>query len=163
MWESDARSGALFSYKDLEVRVPAGHPLRQSGRSSTQHWLGFRRTSPGSIRRPGGRPSRLRNCSALLLQAFYAIRSERQLMEQLDFDLLYHWFAALGSRRGHRAYGAEPRGVILDPMPQRGFARRSDPKRVILRPEKCYTCDLRESLRFREVRKARGFRLTTSN
>jgi transposase len=41
-------------------------------------------------------PEKLRR--ALLLQAFYTIRSERQLMERLDFDLLFRWFVGLGGR-----------------------------------------------------------------
>src|SRR5687768_1173800 len=94
---SDERSGALFSYVDLEARVPRGHPLRTirvivndalAGLSPSFHALYAR------IGRPSIPPEQL--LRALLLQAFYSIRSERQLMERLEFDLLFRWFVGLG-------------------------------------------------------------------
>ncbi len=94
---SDERSGALFSYVDLEGRVPADHPLRAI-RTIVNEALG--ELSPTFARlyaplgRPGVPPEQL--LRALLLQAFYSIRSERQLMERLDFDLLFRWFVGLG-------------------------------------------------------------------
>jgi transposase len=93
---SDERSGALFSYVDVEDRVPAGHPLR-SIRMIVNQALDalsgdFERLY-GRIGRPGVPPEQL--LRALLLQAFYTIRSERQLMERLDFDLLFRWFVGL--------------------------------------------------------------------
>jgi transposase len=94
---SDGRSGALFSYVDLEDRVPAGHPLRaiRTIANEALEALGpdFDRLY-GRIGRPGVPPEKL--LRALLLQAFYSIRSERQLMERLDFDLLFRWFVGLG-------------------------------------------------------------------
>jgi transposase len=94
---SDERSGALFSYVDLEARVPAGHPLRAI-REIVNQALGELSPTFARIYARLGRPSippemLLR---ALLLQAFYSIRSERQLMERLDFDLLFRWFTGLG-------------------------------------------------------------------
>jgi transposase len=94
---SDERSGALFSYVDLEARVPAVHPLR-SIRVIVNHALTA--LSPGfhdlyaRVGRPSIAPEQL--LRALLLQAFYSIRSERQLMERLEFDLLFRWFVGLG-------------------------------------------------------------------
>jgi transposase len=94
---SDERSGALFSYVDLEARVPARHPLRTI-RGIVNEALG--ELSPTFARlyalqgRPSIPPEQL--LRALLLQAFYSIRSERQLMERLDFDLLFRWFVGLG-------------------------------------------------------------------
>jgi transposase len=94
---SDERSGALFSYVDLEDRVPAGHPLRTIRRIVNQALdalaVDFDRLY-GRFGRPGVPPEKL--LRALLLQAFYSIRSERQLMERLDFDLLFRWFVGLG-------------------------------------------------------------------
>jgi transposase len=94
---SDERSGALFSYVDLEDRVPAGHPLRAirtiGNAALDALWSDFDRLY-GRIGRPGVAPEKL--LRALLLQAFYSIRSERQLMERLDFDLLFRWFVGLG-------------------------------------------------------------------
>jgi transposase len=94
---SDERSGALFSYVDLEARVPAAHPLRTIQVVVNDALRGL---SPGfrdlyaRIGRPSIPPEQL--LRALLLQAFYSIRSERQLMERLEFDLLFRWFVGLG-------------------------------------------------------------------
>jgi transposase len=94
---TDGRSGELFSYVDIEERVPADHPLRAI-RALVNDVLAsldgeFARLYAGSGR-PSIAPERL--LRALLLQAFYTIRSERQLMEQLDYNLLYRWFVGLG-------------------------------------------------------------------
>jgi len=94
---SEERSGALFSYVDLEARVPAGHPLRAI-REIVNQALGELSPTFARIYARLGRPSippemLLR---VLLLQAFYSVRSERQLMERLDFDLLFRWFTGLG-------------------------------------------------------------------
>lgn len=93
----DESSGSLFSYVDLESRVPAQHPLRLI-REIVNEVLGslsieFERAY-SHRGRPSIAPERL--LRALLLQAFYSIRSERQLMEQLDFNLLFRWFVGLG-------------------------------------------------------------------
>lgn len=94
---SDERSGALFSYVDLEARVPTAHPLRTIRTVVNAALTGL---SPGfhelyaRIGRPSIPPEQL--LRALLLQAFYSIRSERQLMDRLDFDLLFRWFVGLG-------------------------------------------------------------------
>ena len=94
---SDERSGALFSYVDLEARVPAGHPLRAI-REIVNEALGGLSPTFARLYAPLGRPSipPEQLLRALLLQAFYSIRSERQLMERLDFDLLFRWFVGLG-------------------------------------------------------------------
>ena len=94
---SDQRSGELFSYVDIEARVPSRHPLRVI-RSIVNDVLAsldaefdklYADTGRGSIP-----PERL--LRAALLQAFFSIRSERLLMEQLDYNLLYRWFVGLG-------------------------------------------------------------------
>jgi transposase len=94
---SDGRSGALFSYVDLEARVPPGHPLRAI-RAIVNEALGELSPTLAGLYAPQGRPSipPEQLLRALLLQAFYSIRSERQLMERLDFDLLFRWFVGLG-------------------------------------------------------------------
>ena len=94
---SDERSGALFSYVDLEARVPSGHPLRAI-RAIVNEALGELSPTFARLYAPQGRPSipPEQLLRALLLQAFYSIRSERQLMERLDFDLLFCWFVGLG-------------------------------------------------------------------
>ena len=94
---SDDRSGALFSYVDLEDRVPKDHPLRGI-REVVNEALASLSADFARLYSRMGRPSipPEKLLRALLLQAFYSIRSERQLMEQLDINLLYRWFAGLG-------------------------------------------------------------------
>src|SRR5215212_5467594 len=94
---SDVRTGELFSYVDLEQRVPRNHPLRQIRRVVNEVLAAldgeFEKLYAAEGRRSIA-PERL--LRALLLQAFYTIRSERQLMEQLHYNLLYRWFVGLG-------------------------------------------------------------------
>jgi transposase len=88
--------GGLFSYVSPEQRVPANHPLRQI-RALVRAVLGELSRSFAPLYAREGRPSipPEQLLSALLLQVFYGIRSERQLMEQLDYNLLYRWFVGL--------------------------------------------------------------------
>ncbi len=94
---TDERSGALFSYVDLEARVPTGHPLRAI-REIVNAALAEMSADFAALYAPLGRPSIApeKLLRASLLQAFYSIRSERQLMERLEFDLLFRWFVGLG-------------------------------------------------------------------
>ena len=94
---SDERSGSLFSYVDLEARVPSDHPLRPI-REIANEALSALSGDFAALYAPLGRPSipPEKLLRALLLQAFYTIRSERQLMERLEFDLLFRWFVGLG-------------------------------------------------------------------
>lgn len=84
----DERTGRLFSYVDLEKRVPAQHPLRAIrgivNESLRDIGTEFEAVY-SSIGRPSIAPEEL--LRALLLQLFHGIRSERQMMERLDFDL----------------------------------------------------------------------------
>jgi len=88
--------GGLFSYISPEARVPANHPLRKI-RALVRDVLSELNRSLGRLYASEGRPSipPEQLLSALLLQVFYGIRSERQLMEQLDYNLLYRWFVGL--------------------------------------------------------------------
>jgi transposase len=94
---SDAVTGSLFSYVDLEDRVPANHPLRVI-REVVNEVLVALDAEFSAMYSDLGRasipPERLLRGS--LIQAFYTIRSERQLMEQLDYNLLFRWFVGLG-------------------------------------------------------------------
>jgi transposase len=94
---TDERSGSLFSYVDLEMRVPKSHPLRAI-REIVNGALSDLSADFEAMYAPLGRPSipPEKLLRASLLQAFYSIRSERQLMERLEFDLLFRWFAGLG-------------------------------------------------------------------
>jgi transposase len=93
----DEQSGHLFSYLSPEQRVPASHPLRAIRRMSDD---ALRRLSPrfeamyANVGRPSIPPEHL--LRALLLQVLYSVRSERMLMEQLEYNLLFRWFVGLG-------------------------------------------------------------------
>ena len=94
----DIQQSELFSYGSLEERVPADHPLRpirtmvdealkgMSGRFDAIYGDEGRRSIP---------PERL--LRALLVQLFYSVRSERMLMEQLEYNLLFRWFVGLSA------------------------------------------------------------------
>ena len=92
----DERGEGLFSYVDLEARVPGDHPLRAI-RVLVDEALAALSGDFARLYSHTGRPSIApeKLLRALLLQAFYTIRSERQLMEQLDYNLLFRWFVGL--------------------------------------------------------------------
>jgi len=87
----------MFSYVTLEQRVPLDHPLREI-RRLTDVVLRSLSGEFDSLYSASGRPSIAPEyvLRALLLQAFYSVRSERQLVEQLDYNLLFRWFVGLG-------------------------------------------------------------------
>jgi transposase len=88
--------GGMFSYIQPEKRIPQDHPLRKI-RELVRDVLKDLSHSFGKLYSHEGRPSipPEQLLSALLLQVFYSIRSERQLMEQLDYNLLFRWFVGL--------------------------------------------------------------------
>ena len=92
----DQRSEGFFSYVPLERRIPTDHPLR-SIRELVDAALAALSPDFEKLYSRDGRPSipPERLLRALLLQAFFTVRSERQLMEQLDYNLLFRWFAGL--------------------------------------------------------------------
>jgi transposase len=92
----DQASAALFSYVSCEARVPSDHPLRPI-RAIVDEALEVLSPSFEGLYSKLGRPSipPEKLLRALLLQAFYSVRSERQLMEQLDYNLLFRWFVGL--------------------------------------------------------------------
>jgi len=93
---ADQKQEAMFSYVSPEKRVPSEHPLRPI-REMVDRVL--KEMSPrfarlyAKVGRPSIAPERL--LRALLLQIFYSIRSERLLMEQLDYNLLFRWFVGM--------------------------------------------------------------------
>jgi transposase len=93
----DEVKGSLFSYVDLEQRIRPDHPLRVI-RRIVNAALSEMSAEFDVLYPPTGRdsipPERL--LRALLLQAFHSIRSERLLVERIDFDLLFRWFVGLG-------------------------------------------------------------------
>jgi transposase len=94
---SDRWPGELFSYVDLEKRIRLDHPLRAI-RALTDTALEALSVDFAALYSGLGRPSIAPEMllRAMLLQAFYSVRSERQLMERLEFDLLFRWFVGLG-------------------------------------------------------------------
>jgi len=97
----DQRRDGLFSYVRPESRIPKNHPLRVIRKLADE--------APTSLNdqfaalyaesgRPSIPPEQL--LRALLVQAFYTIRSERQLMEQLNYNLLFRWFVGLSVDQG---------------------------------------------------------------
>jgi transposase len=89
--------GALFSYVDLEAREDQNHPLRMI-RMIVKEALAALACDFSALYSGKGRPSIApeKLLRAMLLQAFYSIRSERQLMERLEFDPLFRWFVGIG-------------------------------------------------------------------
>jgi transposase len=92
----DEQQGAVFSYIGLEERVPKDHPLRAI-RAMTDEALRTLDQEFEALYARGGRPSIApeKLLRAQLLQVLYSVRSERQLMEQLDYNLLFRWFVGL--------------------------------------------------------------------
>ena len=94
---SDKTSGLLFSYVDLEDRIPARHPLRKIGQivndalASLDGDFDVLYSTEG---RPSIAPERLLRAS--LIQILFSVRSERQLMEQMQYNLMFRWFVGLG-------------------------------------------------------------------
>src|SRR4029077_14097920 len=92
----DRTSGALFSYVDIEARIPAQHPLRAMRRLTNAALAELDRAFSAlyeAIGHPSIPPERL--LRATLLQLLYSIRSERQLVERIEFDMLFRWFVGL--------------------------------------------------------------------
>ncbi len=93
----DRQQGSLYSYVDLEGRIPRDHPLRPMREVVD---AALEEMSPrfaelyAGTGRPSIPPERL--LRALLLQVLFTVRSERLLMEQLEYNLLYRWFVGLG-------------------------------------------------------------------
>lgn len=94
---TDETSGALFSYVDLEERIPLGHPLRKI-RQVVNDALASLDAEFEALYTDFGRPSipPERLIRASLLQMLFSVRSERQLMEQMDYNLMFRWFVGLG-------------------------------------------------------------------
>jgi transposase len=111
----DDRTGELFSYVDLEARVRRNHPLRAiwsivSGALSALEREFAALYSP--IGRPSIPPEKL--LRAMLLQAFYSIRSERLLMERLEYDLLFRWFVGVDEAAWDHSVFSKNRNRLLE-------------------------------------------------
>src|SRR5579859_50154 len=93
----DTSQEAIFSYGSLEERIPASHPLRPIRRvvdEALRNISGEFSKLYSKIGRPSIAPEKL--LRGLLLMVLYSIRSERRLMEELNYNFLYRWFVGLG-------------------------------------------------------------------
>jgi transposase len=116
----------MFSYVTLEQRVPQDHPLREIRRLADV----VLRSLSGefdSLYAASGRPSIAPEyvLRALLLQAFYSVRSERQLVEQLDYNLLFRWFVGLGMDDAvwnHAVFSKNRERLLTSEVAQQFFA-----------------------------------------
>ena len=90
-------SASLFSYEDLEARTPTRHPLRKI-RHVVNDALASLEAAFATLYTDLGRPSIApeRLIRASLFQILVLVRSERQLMEQMECNLLFRWFVGLG-------------------------------------------------------------------
>jgi transposase len=94
----DTQQSAMFSYLSPEQRIPANHPLRAVRAFTDQALKGMTEKFAvlySTTGRPSIPPEKL--LRALLLQLLYSVRSERMLMEQLNYNLLFRWFVGLNS------------------------------------------------------------------
>jgi len=94
---TDETSGSLFSYVDLEERIPAKLPLRkirQVVNDALASLDGEFAALYAEFGRPSIAPERLIRAS--LIQILFSVRSERQLMEQMEYNLMFRWFVGLG-------------------------------------------------------------------
>jgi transposase len=123
----DIQQADWFSYKTLEERVPEGHPLRLI-RLLTNGLLlsmdGEFKKLYSRTGRPSIPPERLLRAS--LLQIFYTVRSERQLMEQLDFNLLFRWFVGLNMDEpvwDHSTFSQNRERLLTEALTREFFSR----------------------------------------
>ena len=116
----------MFSYVSLEQRVPADHPLRGI-RRLTDAVLGSLSPEFDKLYKASGRPSIAPEyiLRALLLQVFYSVRSERLLVEQIDYNLLFRWFVGLGMDDAvwnHAVFSKNRDRLLTSDVAQRFFA-----------------------------------------
>ena len=116
----------MFSYVSLEQRVPQDHPLREI-RKLTDEVLRSMSAEFDALYSDQGRPSIAPEymLRALLLQVFFSVRSERQLVEQIDYNLLFRWFVGLGMDDGmwnHAVFSKNRDRLLTSEVAQRFFA-----------------------------------------
>src|SRR6478672_1943336 len=128
----DRATGALFSYVDVEARIAAKHPLRAMRRVTNGALAELDRALSALYETcglPSIPPERL--LRAALLQLLYSIRSERQLVERLEFDLLFRWFVGLSIDEKVFERRPSPRTATAcsHTRSRKGFCRRCSPCR----------------------------------
>jgi transposase len=136
--------GGMFSYVTLEQRVPQDHPLREI-RRLTDVVLGSLSSAFDELYSASGRPSIAPEyvLRALLLQAFYSVRSERQLVEQLDYNLLFRWFVGLGMDDAvwnHAVFSKNRDRLLTSEVAQQFFAEVNKQAKRFM-PDEHFTVD----------------------
>ncbi len=126
----------MFSYVDLESRVPKDHPIRKI-RQIVDEALAELEPAFEKMYSDKGRrsipPEQL--LRALLLQIFYSVRSERMLVERIDYDLLFRWFVGLGmddpvwnhstfSKNRDRLMSSNIDELLFDAIKKQGYAKK---------------------------------------
>jgi transposase len=116
----------MFSYVSLEQRVPQDHPLR-AVRKLTDRVLRSLSAEFDALYADSGRPSIAPEyiLRALLLQVFYSVRSERLLVEQIGYNLLFRWFVGLGMDDAvwnHAVFSKNRERLLTSEVAQRFFA-----------------------------------------
>jgi transposase len=116
----------MFSYVSLEQRVPLDHPLRGI-RKLTDAVLSSLDAEFDKLYKDSGRPSIAPEyiLRALLLQVFYSVRSERLLVEQIDYNLLFRWFVGLGmddAMWNHAVFSKNRDRLLTSDVAQQFFA-----------------------------------------
>src|SRR5512133_3465664 len=123
----DQLQSGMFSYVSLEDRIPEAHPLRGVRKLADAVLAEMSKEFDGmyaKIGRPSIPPERL--FRALLLQVFYSVRSERLLMEQLDYNLLFRWFGGLEIDEpvwNHAVFSKNRDRLLNQDLAQRFFAQ----------------------------------------
>lgn len=117
----DLQQQELFSYGSLEERIPADHPLRPIRDMVEEASKDMSKRFNEMYGAEGRRPERL--LRALLLQMLYSIRSERMLMEQLEYNLLFRWFVGLAANEPvwHPTVFTKNRDRLLEGAVAEGF------------------------------------------
>ena len=122
----DRQQLGVFSYVSLEKRVPKDHPLRLIRPMVDEIFRAMSKEFEGlyaSTGRPSIPPERL--LRALLLQIFYSVRSERMLMEELDYNLLFRWFVGMEMDEPvweHTVFSKNRQRLLNHEVAQRFFA-----------------------------------------
>jgi transposase len=140
----DRQPDAMFSYVSAEQRVPADHPLRAIRALVDDVLRDMSREFDGlyaRVGRPSIPPERL--LRAQLLQVFYSIRSERLLMEQLDYNLLFRWFVGMDMDEPIWAptVFSKNRDRLLNQAIARSFFRRVVDRAQTLMSDEHFTVD----------------------
>src|SRR3954469_10415055 len=140
----DRQPDAMFSYASTEQRVPADHPLRAIRAVVDDVLRDMSREFDGlyaRVGRPSMPPERL--LRAQLLQIFYSIRSERLLMEQLDYNLLFRWFVRMDMDEPIWAptVFTKNRDRLLNQEIARSFFRRVVERAATLMSDEHFTVD----------------------